>query len=497
MILKLGYKFFVLVLVVLIIINTAGCSAPTPEAPSATIAATKAITIPTKTSTTRISLPTNTPTSLPTETLTPLRPQDFDASNIKTLTPASPALCPITDSSLEFDVASAQKGSGTSESIKQFTEYVLSYLNAGGTTKSILPAYEKFYGRQIKPFFQVREVTGDTVPELVFPFGVWLDIFGCENGKYKLLSTVADNGAFGGSRIFDITDTNGNGLDEIVAWFDGCMGNRCPAINVYEWNGNEFQELMVDVPPDNSCKNLSLAPFEVKIRDIDNNGTNEIILSNNYDPWPDDLEFPYRKETRICMWNGQNFVVYKTNFETPYYRFQAVQDGDRATLAGDYDKALVFYQRTINDKKLQWFTENRKWYDFWVYQSKYFSTSFNEPAPLDPKSLAEDPSEYPNIAAYAYYRMMLLYILQNDTAKAESTFSLLQSQFPKASPGNYFMQVASVFWQEYQHSIKIQDSCRKVIEYAQEHPIPIEYLGDWNHGAQSIDYKPESICPFR
>ena len=493
MTLKLAYKSFVLVLIVLNIINTVGCGTPTFVAPSTATATNIARTIPTKTLTAQISPPTTTPTSPPTETLTPLPPQNFNAANIKTLTPASPALCPITDPSLEFDVESAQKGSGSSESNKKFTEYVLSFLNAGGTTKSILPAYEKYYGRQTNPIFKVRDVTGDTVPELIFPFGIWLDIFGCKNGEYEVLSTIADNGAFGGSRIFDIIDTNGNGLDEIIAWFDGCMGNRCPAINVYEWNGGDFQELVEDVSTSNGCKSLSVAPFEVKIRDIDNNGTKEIILSNNGHTHPDD-DFPYRKETRVCMWNGQNIVVYESEFDAPYYRFQAVQDGDRATLSGDYDKALGFYQQSINSKRLEWFTQERKWHDFWIYNSRYFSP---EPAPTASPTMIQDPNEYPTLAAYAYYRIMLLYVLEKDFMNVESTFNKIQNEFPPESPGNYFAKVASVFWQDYQSSMNIQNSCSKVVEYAQERPLPTEYLGDWDHGVHSIRYTPEVICPFR
>ena len=109
----------------------------------------------------------------------------------------------------------------------------------------------------------------------------------------------------------------------------------------------------------------------------------------------------------------------------------------------------------------------------------------------------QDPSEYPILAAYANYRIMLMYILQNDIVNVESTISSLQLEFPSGNPGNYFTQVAVVFWQEYQLSRNIQSSCNNVIEYAQEHPIPIQYLGDWDHGVHSINYTPETICPFK
>jgi len=441
--------------------------------------------IPSSTST---FTPAPSETPIPSETATPLPPKSFNPAIIPTLTLSAPAQCPKEDSSLQFNSEKAYSSAPPGEGNQYFTRYVLEFLNSGGTLQSISLAFEI-------QFFRVQDVTGDNISELIFPYGIWLDIFGCRNGKYELMFDATDISNLNGVDIIDITDINRDGLAEIIANMNGCMGNRCPTISVYEWNGQDFQDLIANPNSMNECSSLSVASFDVEIRDIDNNGTKEMILSNNGNPWPD-IDFPYRKETRVCMWNGQNIVLYKTEFDAPYYRFQAVQDGDRATLAGDYDNALGFYQRTINDKKLQWFTQDRKQYDFWIYHSNYFA-GLKEPTPTASPALAQDPNEYPSLAAYAYYRIMLLYIPQNDMANAEANFVALQNEFPSGSPGNYFTQVASVFWQEYQSAGSTKNSCNKVVEYIQEHPLPTGYLGDWDHGVHSIRYTPEAICPFR
>jgi len=422
-------------------------------------------------------------------------PSEVTHTSPNTPTKINITQCPKADPNLAFDVEKAWQSTTPGEQNPHFTNYVLDFLNLGGTSQSVLSAFEKLNGGEINTFFRVEDVTGDQIPEFVFTYGIWLDVFGCKDTKYELTFTDTYESDLDGVDIIDVTDINRDGLAEIIVSFDGCMGNRCPILRVHEWNGKDFQNLIANPNSGEGCSFLSVAPFEVKIQDIDNNDTKEIILSNRSNPWPD-IDFPYRKETRICMWNGQNIVVYKSEFDAPYYRFQAVQDGDRATLAGDYDKALGFYQQTIDDQALQWFTQARKQYDFWIYHSKYFP-SFKEPTPTASPSMEQDPNEYANLAAYSYYRSMLLYILQNDTGKAESIFSTLESKFPTGSPGNYFTQVASVFWQEYQTSMNVQSSCLKVVEYAQKHPLPTEYLGDWDHGVQSIHYTPESICPFK
>jgi hypothetical protein len=445
-------------------------------------------------SNTTISTSVLSETPFPTETATQFPAKLFNPTVIQTITPSLPSQCPKDDAKLQFsveDLYASASSAPAGEGNQYFTKYILDFLNSGGTPKSILFDFQKLNAEQINTYFRVDDITGDKVAELVFAHGIWLDVFACKNGKYELAFTDTYESDLNGVAITDVTDINKDGLADVIVNFDGCMGNRCPIIRVYEWNGSDFQNLIAD-PYDRGigCSSLAVVPFEVKIQDTDNNGTKEIILSNNGFVQPDN-DFPYRKETRICMWNGQNIVVYKTEFDAPYYRFQAVQDGDRATLSGDYNQALSFYEQTINDKQLEWFTQDRKWYDFWVYHSKIYSS---EPTPTASPALVPDPNEYPTLAAYAYYRIMLLHILQNDGIKAESTFNTLQSEFP---PENYFAQVAFVFWQEYQLSMNIQSPCRKVIEYAQEHPVPVEYLGDWDHGVHSIQYAPETICPFR
>jgi hypothetical protein len=438
-------------------------------------------------------MPVPSETPIPSETATPLPTKSFNPAIIPTFTLSSPAQCPKENLNLKFSFENAYASAPPGKGNQYFTKYVLDFLNSGGTLQSILFEFEK-ESNQTNPFIYIQDVTGDNILELIFPYGIWMDIFGCKNDMYELLYTDTYESDLNGVSILDVTDMNNDGIADVIVNFNGCMGNRCPIIRVYEWNGRDFQNLIAN-PFDivGGCSRLSVAPFEVKIQDTDNNGLKEIILSNNGFVQPD-YDFPYRKETRICMWNGQNIVVFKTEFDTPYYRFQAVQDGDRATLSGDYNKALIFYQQAIDDKSLEWFTQDRKWFDFWMYRSKVYSS---EPTPTASPSLKPDPSEYPTLAAYAYYRIMLVHVLQQDTADVESILNTLQGNFPTESPGNYFTQVASIFWQEYQPSMNIQSSCQKVVDYVQQHPPPTEYLGDWDHGKHSIRYTPEAICPFR
>ena len=194
------------------------------------------------------------------------------------------------------------------------------------------------------------------------------------------------------------------------------------------------------------------------------------------------------------MWNGNTISLYQAEYSPPYYRFQALQDGDALTTEGKFTRALHFYQQTIFDKELQWFTAERSVYDFWGYHSKYFP-SFAEPTSTATPQL--DSTEYPRLAAYAYYRIMLLHLVQGGEAEAASTYQTLYETFgtdPHAAP---YVEMASAFWEAYQSTNKMYDGCAAAIQYAVEHPEILIPLGSDYHGWQSHVYEPADVCPFR
>jgi hypothetical protein len=440
-----------------------------------------------------IILATKTLKPKPTETPSPVPPALFDPKQVNTFTPVPQSVCPATNPDLVFDIQEALTASGNESPNAHFTQYVLDYLNAGGSVQAISSEINQ-NSNQIDSRFQAKDVTGDGIPELISAYGIWIDVFGCQNAQYQRTGLMtAGNEA--GSYIIAVTDINLDGLAEIVAYFNSCMNYRCPFISISEWNGKEFQELILDSTSADGCSYLHVAPFGVKVQDIDSNGTKEIVLFINGNPWPD-IDFPYRQETRTCMWNGKNFVVYDDEFDPPYYRFQAVQDGDRAFLAGKYTQALDFYQQAIFSDKLEWFTRERWRHDFEVYRAGFFP-SHNEPTPTTDPSMVPDPNEYPYLAAYSRYRIMLLFVAQDFLKDAETVYDTLLEKFPPESPGNIFVQMASAFWNEYQSSQSIGQACSQAIAYAADHSDILGYLGDWDRGAQSLHYTPEDICPLK
>ena len=119
------------------------------------------------------------------------------------------------------------------------------------------------------------------------------------------------------------------------------------------------------------------------------------------------------------------------------------------------------------------------------------------PTPITNYLLCADLTEYPSLAAYAYYRIMLLHIVQGHESDAGTVYKTLQQKFRNDLYGHPYEEMATAFWDAYQSTHKMYDGCAAAIEYAAEHPEILAPLGSDYHGSQSHIYVPADVCPFR
>jgi len=57
--------------------------------------------------------------------------------------------------------------------------------------------------------------------------------------------------------------------------------------------------------------------------------------------------------------------------------------------------------------------------------------------------------KYPKLAAYAYYRIMLLQFVQNQESEATTTYNTLQQKFGNDQYTHPYTEMATVFWDVY------------------------------------------------
>ena len=110
---------------------------------------------------------------------------------------------------------------------------------------------------------------------------------------------------------------------------------------------------------------------------------------------------------------------------------------------------------------------------------------------------APDENEYPNLAAYAQYRMILLDVLQDQLPEAEAQVQTMQQQYLEGEEGYIFVKLAQAFWDEYTDSQDIHSACARAVGFAGMHQDEVlKYIGGY-HGYQSLDYEVADLCPFR
>jgi hypothetical protein len=378
--------------------------------------------------------------------------------------------------------------------------YLLDYLNHYGAEALIIADHNArfLWGDKLTRYGHnhieaYQDFTNDGVPELAYSF-LSFYIFGCKDGKYDTLLALEPNDIGENFQILAIKDLNRNGMPEVLlSRIDNPHGYYI--LRLVEWDGSQFNNLFVsgeiDSPPGDGS--LYANPgWNFGFEDLDKDGMPEYVIHDGIPIVEDDYysTFPWRKETDYYKWDGSMFALYRKYFSPAEYRFQAVQDADLASSYREYDRAQELYQQVIFSDKLEWWSPER---------SEYEIISFFQPdvaptlLPLQP-----DPAEMDHLAAYARFRMMLLYVVQGWMSDAQVVYDTLQKKYPENTDGHIYAQMARAFWTEYAVSGMLDQACGKAVQVAnQSKEEATRYLGSDYHGYQSLKYQPQDLCPFR
>jgi len=438
------------------------------------------------------SIRTSTQTFIPSPTLTasitplptiPTFTPTFDVSTIVTVTPAQKAECPKIDLTISVEDYLPEKLEYPSPDT---TAKILDFLNIGGDGQALIARLKQIYpeGGDYRGGYAFRDATGNQVPEFIFVeinyFGKPI-VFSCQNGRFEQLFVLSGDYDFW-DYTFEIDDLVKDGIPKIIVTGTGGVSFPQSKIYIYEWDGQTFQIL--------STVGM-LALRRIEIIDLDGNGTKEILFSGDNPGCLSCSNFlPQRERTITFEWNGKVFAETSNEFTSPEYRFQAIQDSDTFVYFGKLDKAISLYSEVIANEKLEWWSPER-----FAYEQDASYRWIPGVTPVPEPTI--DTTEYPRLAAYAYYRIMLLHLVQNPESDATTTYNTLQEKFGNDPYGHPYVEMASAFWEAYQSTQRMYDGCAAAIQYTVEHPELLTPLGSDYHGAQSHTYVPADVCPFR
>jgi len=495
----------------------AGCAQPiqtsagdtaTPDTPSSSVTRTAPLrtltsNAPTKstTITPRIepsaTLPGATRAPVATRTQVQVPVSTFVPALAVTRTPSLPAQCPAAKQTVTIPNPETLPPPDDPRPDPQlFEKTILDILNGGGI-ESLITAFSGYYTERDLAH---EDITGDGIAELIIGFRALLTgklyVFGCDQQQYKTL-LVEDSIYDYRPAILAIRDLNLDGVKELVIEQTTC--HYCTGIRVYEWDGQQFQSLVRRWWIDTGNNKLTYDDFAelsgystASVADVDQNGTYELVLDGGTPSYLGGLsggDGPWREQTVTYGWDGQHFVWYSQEYRPPIFRFEAIQDGDTASLRGQYDLALDFYQAAIfSDTLKSWSADI--WYRL-VEENAQERIGYP-----DISNMPFNQPEYDQLAAYARYRIMLLHLLHGYESDAQTVYETLQKKFPQGNSGHTYVELAAVFWMEYQLSHDIGSACNKAVAYATDHEDLLTPLGN-NHGYWSRRYVPQSVCPLQ
>jgi hypothetical protein len=478
---KFTQKICILILTFLCLLSSA-CSPTVTETPfpvASTAPATQTLhPSPAPTATPQPTLTPAPPTLTPLPTISTFTPT-FDVRTIVTATPAPKAECPkvtsINNPQLEFLDNETQ---------------ILDFLNkyGAGALKTALHKAHWVDGRD----FAFKDLTNDSVPEVALRADTFY-IFGCINGIYKTLLSPPPDGRLIPPSILTIADGNHNNIPEVVLLTE-VQSQGGQVYRIYEWGENKFTNLIPSIYPDAPDEGEISIEVNGKIyyKAISSSAIDELVVESGiplYTTYYDGL--PLRNKTTYFRWNGADYAPAQSEFTPPEFRFQAIQDSDLALAQLEYAKAFELYKQAIFNEKLKSYSpEIRK--NLQEAWEKGLTNDQPSPTPA-----ASDSTEYPKLAAYAYYRMVILHIKLGEMDAAQTQYATLLEKFPTGNPGHPYVEMATAFWDAYQSSQNMTDACGAAIEYAAERPEILTVLGSDYHGWQSHTYVPADVCPFR
>jgi hypothetical protein len=347
---------------------------------------------------------------------------------------------------------------------------VLSYLNQGGSVSGLMEAMPDLNQHDLDGLVAApADLDGDGYEDFVItlsdqgaqeagetPTESALFIFTCDQDEYRLVhaaSAMPDADRF---HLYQLLDLTGDGLSELLVMQKFCGAHTCfQAWEVLQWQTNQFVNILDGRSDDLPTPILEIhGPKDDGSMIIGITGTGVLSAGAG----------PSRATTRLWHWaEGKSlFIVTEEHLSSPSFRIHALHDADRAAYNGDFDTALIGYQRVIEDSG------------------------------LDDYPFGDDGHE--QLSAYALYRSMLLWIQFGDLDQAAATLSFLQEAHPPGRLGEGFSALAKQVWQAYQTQPDLEHACQIAQAFAVEDRGKV--LDPLNYGYANKVYSAVDICPY-
>jgi hypothetical protein len=377
------------------------------------------------------------------------------AAPLSTITPAPESGCPVPpgspplpDLSASFDWASELQA----------------YLNEGGLVEPLADGLES---RSLPDGSSAgivrRDLDADGFEDLTIvlydlnnntePSGSIL-VFRCDKNRYRLAYVSAPGQNPGPPVLVSVQDLNADGIAELLFTRETCGAHTCfERVEVLRWERSGFVNVF-------SGRSDDLPSPSVEIVGPVSDGSYRIEITAQ--GIASVGAGPYRRFTRIWGWSPDQseFIVVDEKFAPPTFRIHMLHDADDAAAAGNLESALVMYQRVREDGAL----------DDWI----------------------KDDNGHAELAAFATYRQMMLYLQTGRLESARQALEFMQASIPEGAPGYGQRLLAETYWQTYSETGDLQAACNSARRFAQQQPASV--LEPLQYGYANRTYTPADVC---
>ncbi len=361
----------------------------------------------------------------------------------------------------------ADPGVGLPESAyENYPEVILAFLNAGGTLERLGAGLYDAGVASLPVTASAADMTGDGKQEVAVsifepgseafvPPGTLL-LYRCQEARFELALAERSEVPNGPPHLWYLQDLNADGAAELVVSEPVCGAHTCfEDVRVLAWNGSGFENVLEGSTAD-------LANPDVRITDDDGDGVYDLELAGG--GISSVGAGPPREARRIWADTGDGrWALEGEVFGEPVYRIHALHDAEAAARVGDFENALVLYARVIEDDNLE------DW--------------------LDPEV------ERANLAAYAGYKTVVLFTLQEQSGFAELALAGLREAHPPDGLGAPYVKMASVFLEGHEQG-GVAQGCADAIAFAAANvETVLAPLGEGVFGYGNPSVAAADMCP--
>lgn len=352
-------------------------------------------------------------------------------------------------------------------SYAQYADVINDFLSQGGAMP-FLVSILRTWGAVGDDFGLVTDsydLTGDGVYEVIIivtdPLNVAVSpqpgqllVFGCHEGRYRLLYSSDYGPGYGMPTLLYVGDMNANQQPELVFFQERCQEGSCvQSAQVITWS-----------PPNDGFITLNLDTVgavggRFSIQDLDGDGVLEIMIQGA-GVASGVSAGPPRSSTTVWDWNGLNYVRALTRLDPPVYRIHVIHDADRALEAGNGEEAVRLYREVLENPRL----------GTW-----------------------QVPNEAAMLRGYALFKLIVAYAyLENDAVL--DAHATLMAEFQQGMPGYGYAVLGDAFWRAFQATNNLHTGCLAAAEAAAMHTETVLFLNSYGPGNRT--YQIPDICPF-